>query len=256
MKRKQATLLTLVGVSALGLLAMVVGTHGRQLIPSFAEPKDYNRYLGPTEFEEDCVFENYQFDGESNSKKFKCELRDAVTKEKDGKYMEGAILYGDCDYQSVGADLSKPFVMDNTNPNPVRANHADFHVFFSAKGITSANFYFDVELDQAPEVGKDLHVQASLKSSSLSEFSGGLYNGLSGKTYSNITEPAGSFYNAGSGSRDFYITNVSKKLEDCSAEITDIKSANAVAFQVNAFNIPAGRTLTITLKSVTIKYTC
>ena len=254
MKRKQATLLTLVGVSALGLLALVVGTHGRQLIPSFAEPTNYSRYLGPTEFEEDCVFEDYAFGGKNDSKKFKCELRDAVTKEKDGKYMEGAILYGDCDYQSVGADLSKPFVMDNSNPDPIRANHADFHIFFSAQGITSANFYFDAELDQAPEVDKDIHVQASLKSSTL--FSNGLYSGLSGETYSKITEGAGSFYNAGSGSRDFYLTNESKKLENLSAGVSDIKSASAVAFQINVFNIPAGSTLTITLKSATINYTC
>ncbi|MBE6134575.1 MAG: hypothetical protein E7179_01015 [Erysipelotrichaceae bacterium] len=245
MKRKQATLLTLVGVSALGLLAMVVGTHGRQLIPSFAEPKDYDRNIGPTQFA-GCTFEDYTFGGKTDSKAFTYQM-------EDGKYMEGAILYGDCDHQSVGATLSQSFVLDNSDQGG--ANHADFHIFFSAQGITSASFSFDVELDKAPEVGQNIHVQASLKSSTL--FSNGLYSGLSGEaSYSNITQGSGAFYNAGSGSRDFYLTNASKKLEDCSKEITDIKSANAVAFQVNAFNIPAGRTLTITLKSVTIKYTC
>ena len=103
-------------------------------------------------------------------------------------------------------------------------------------------------------MGQNIHVQASLKSSTL--FSNGLYSGLSGKAYSNITEGSGSFYNAGSGSRDFYLTNESKKLENQSMEITKITSASAVAFQVNVYYVPAGSTLTVTLKSITINYTC
>lgn len=253
MKRKQATLLTLVGVSALGLLAMVVGTHGRQLIPSFAEPTNYSRFLGPTEFEEDCVFENYAFGGKNDSKKFKCELRDGEHK-KDGKYMEGAILYGDCDHQSVGANLSEPFVLDNSAQGG--ANNADFHIFFSAQGITYANFYFDIELDEAIET--DLTFLYGIKYTNLC--SSGLYSVLDEEAdYSRVTSGAGPiFYNAEGGSTTGKITAGSTTRTNVSYSITRTSTdpANAVAFQVNPWGVPAGRKLTITLKSVTINYTC
>lgn len=252
MKRKQATLLTLVGVSALGLLAMVVGTHGRQLIPSFAEPTNYNRYLGPTEFEEDCVFENYAFGGKNDSKKFKCELRDGEHK-KDGKYMEGAILYGDCDHQSVGANLSESFELDNSKQPG--ENNGDFHILFSAKGITYANFSFEIALDQA--IARDLNFQYSVKFTN--RCSSGLYDGLIGKTYSDVTAGANEdgFYNAGGDSPSSKLISGQQILEKSLAvEPTSGKGANAVAFQVNPWSLPAGCKVTVTLKSVTIRYTC
>ena len=246
MKRKQATLLTLVGASTLGLLALVVGSHGRLLTPSFAGPKNYDRFIGPTEFA-GCTFEDYAFGGKTDSKAFTYQMAD-------GKYMEGAILYGDCQHQSVGTNLSESFELDNSKQSG--ENNGDFHIFFSAQGITYASFYFDIELDEA--IGTDLTFQYGIKYTNLC--SSGLYSVLDEETdYSRVTSGAGPiFYNAEGGSTNGKITAGSTTRTNVSYEITRTSSnpANAVAFQVNPWGVPAGRKLTITLKSVTIRYTC
>ena len=169
MKNRHALFLSVAGLFSLGLVALTATAQSRLSMPSLAD-KPVNEVTLDTSELAKCSLSAYTFDGKTDSRQFTYSMAG-------GKYMEGALLYGDCDHQSVGSVLSEPFVLDNSAQGT--ANAADFHLFFSAQGLTSASFTFDIELDKDPPVAVDFRFGAKF-----SNLCGeGLYGALSGRPY-------------------------------------------------------------------------
>ena len=251
MKHKQKLFLSLAGVSTLGLLALAVSAQGRFSTPSLANTPA-NEEVIEGEKLEGCIFSAYTFDGKTDSRQFTYSM-------PGGKYMEGAVLYGDCDHQSVGTNLSESFVLDNSD-QPA-SNAADFHVLISAQGLTYAKFVFDIEIDKTTPSAIDFHYGIKLSQACPQ----GLYEGLQGRPYHGSPGNERGVVDS-SGSTDFYdggnyspsqITTSDIKLTNKSYEYyPEGGSFNAAAFYVNPLSVPSGLKLSITLKSITLRYTC
>ncbi len=56
-----------------------------------------------------------------------------------GKYIDGAILYQDCGYQSIGPSMGDNFTLDNTTDPNKAANNFNFNIYFSVHGIKSVS---------------------------------------------------------------------------------------------------------------------
>ena len=72
-------------------------------------------------------------------KKFKIEL-------DDGKYILGALIFGDCDHQFVGSTLGDAFGLDNLNIDS--GNAINFHLILSFEHVTSVTVNYDIKLEQ------------------------------------------------------------------------------------------------------------
>lgn len=242
MKNKKI-LLSIAGVISVSLMAAIVFTNqDTQSYISHADEPYIEKTLNSNELQQ-CTFEPYTFDKKSNSRKFKYEMAG-------GKFIEGAILFGDCNYQFVGNNLSEPFGIDNTSAGN---QNSDFHIFFNAHGIKRAYFYYTAQLNQAYNIGIPLNERVKLTDKCRS----GLYEELNNQTYSNITKNV--------GETDFYIDKNEGGFELKTTQLYtgDIyrpnqsdKTANAVAFQLNAFTIPKTYKITFTLTKVILRYTC
>lgn len=252
MKNRHALFLSVAGVFSLGLVALTATAQSLLSMPSLADKPVNEVTLDASELAK-CSLSAYTFAGKTDSRQF-------VYSMAGGKYMEGALLYGDCDYQSVGSDLSKPLVLDNSAQGT--ANAADFHLFFSAQGLLSASFTFDIELDKLPPVAVDFRYGAKF-----SNLCGkGLYDELKDRPYHEETPSTGvvddwgatDLYQDGNYTSTQFTTSVKELANETFSKAPDATYApySAVAFYVNAYSVPAGLTLSITLKSVTLRYTC
>ena len=258
MKKKKILLLSFTCVSALAVTAFMIGVN-KDVAQIQLNADNTTTTLGEDELAT-CVFSAYEFDGKNDSRKFKYEM-------EGGKYMDGAIVYGDCDYQNVGVNLSEPLVLDNSAQSG--KNEADFHIIFSARGLKSASFTFDVSLTN-PLTGIDyINVDFGVKFSE--RCTGDLYTELDKRhyhEYSNLSgvadevdiEPlyVNSFYTDGD--------NYTIELDEDHQSYTDQpfsftcedneRTYNAVAFMMNAHGIYGGNTISFTLKSLSLTYTC
>lgn len=243
MKVKQL-LISIASVVTFALVAVVVATNqNTQSLPSFADPAYKEETLNAAKLAT-CTFSAYKFDNKNDSRKFTYSM-------PGGKFIEGAILFGDCGYQYVGANLSEPFGINNTSGGN---KDLDFHIFFNAHGLTRAELYFDVKLDKDYGIGITLNYGIKLSD----KCADGLYEELKNKNYSIITERK-------NGTTDFYKDETigSFGLKSANAVSEDIKrpnqyagTINAAALQFNAFTIPPTYGVIITLTKVVLRYTC
>lgn len=256
MGNKKAFLLSSLGVATLCCGAVVVGVSQiNPTNPSFATVGDpIETVLDATELAK-CVLNPYTFDGKDDSRQFVYSL-------PGGKYIQGAVLFGDCGHQSVGDTLADPMTMDN-NGGVDEKNAADFHILFSAHGLQYVSFTFDMGNSVCPNKSSDVVYGA--KFSTVCGTS--LYDGLSGRPYHGDDGIAEDYLRT-----DFYVTGDHSEvsLYDQKYQYTGVTYSytrpaentgkygqlNAVAFYVNPYWIYSHATFTLTLKSITLRYTC
>lgn len=131
-------------------------------------------------------------------KKFKIEL-------SEGRYILGALIFGDCDHQFVGSTLGDAFGLDNLEING--GNAVNFHLILSFEKVTSVTVDYHIDLEQNGEENKAKeNPYFGIKCKTLSpkpttdeEF----YNLLTTSGYQNLLDNKnggdGSFYNKVSG---------------------------------------------------------
>ncbi len=245
MKSKKV-IISILSVATFSLMAVVVLTNQNdQSFVSNADGTTIVKTLSASELQK-CTFEPYTFNKKTDSRKFKYEM-------SGGKFIEGAILFGDCEYQFVGNNLSEPFGIDNQSKGN---KNADFHIFFSVHGLTRAEFYYTAQLDKALEYGS-IGSQEKIKFTDKS--GNGLYEELATQTYSSITSTE-------AGETNFYkqvVNGGGINIVDTRVYSDNIKrgkevdvTLNAVVFQLNAFTIPKTYKITYTLTKVVLTYTC
>ena len=256
MKGKHVFLLSTLGVASLSLATLViVGSHNAHLKASYAS--DTETVLDADELAK-CTLNPYTFDGQTSSRQFVYNLAN-------GKYIQGAVLYGDCQHQSVGATLADTMTMDN-NGGADYSNAADFHFFFCARGLNYVEFTFDMWITNAAEGSYSDEVRYGAKISNLCGTD--LYDALEDRSYNGLGGVvkdinATDFYVAGGNARDnVYLTQSKPESRDLTFSYTPIDTElakgplNAVAFFVNPYWIRNNATFNLTLKSVVLHYTC
>lgn len=242
MESKKA-LFSIFGVTTLALMALFVFvSQDSQSNVSYADEPYIVKTLYPADLQQ-CSFEPYTFNGKTNSRKFKYEM-------SGGKFIEGAILFGDCDYQYVGNNLSEPFGINNTSKGN---QNSDFHIFFNTHGLTRAEFYYTAQLNEAYNIGIPLNERVKLTD----KCGSGLYDVLSTQTYSNITKYKGEtdFYKDGNAG-GFELKTTQVYTGDIYRPKQCVETLNAAVFQLNATTIPKGYSITFTLTKVVLRYTC
>lgn len=243
MKSKKA-LISILGVATFALTsAFVFATKNTQSYISYADGTVIQKTLNPSDLQQ-CTFESYTFNGKTNSRKFKYEM-------SGGKFIEGAILFGDCEYQFVGNNLSEPFGIDNTSKGNQNSN---FHIFFNVHGLTRAEFYYTAQLLTPLDYGS-IGPQEKIKFTD--KCGSGLYEELKDKKYSDITN------NENTGFYKQIVNGGGMNITDTEVHSDSIKrpkevdvTLNAVVFQLSAYTIPMGKKLAFSLTKVVLNYTC
>ncbi len=69
------------------------------------------------------------------------------------KYIDEAILYQDCGYQSIGPSMGDNFTLDNTTDLNEAANNFNFNIYFSVHGIKSVSVNRSQKLEGADTTG-------------------------------------------------------------------------------------------------------
>lgn len=245
MKVKQL-LISIASVVTFALAMVVVATNqNTQSLPSFADPVTKEETISGAKLAS-CTFSDYTFDKKSKSKKFTYSM-------SGGRFIEGAILYGDVDYQFVGTDLSQPFGMDNTTAG---WQYPNIFIFFNAHGLTRVDFYFNAQLNKSTEPGTSVIYNYWIKLTD--KCANGLYTELDKQTYSKIkqTVAENDFYKDGTTGGSDELKDTNPKSEHPYRPNQYAGTINAAVLQIEAFKVPANTKFSITLTSIVLRYTC
>ena len=173
-----------------------------------------------------------------------------------GKYIEGAVLFGDCSYQSAPAKLGGMFQMDNSEQDG--KNNANFNFLFNVHGIITIQYNFTFSLDKAlVDDDQAFDTDYSIKFA---------YEGRNSSIYDELTSfdydklvcgyTTGAIYDEGGSQKQRMNNGESSKTIPHSMTRTGTKDFSIVATQVNAFNVPAGFIYYVQLNSIELTYSC
>ncbi len=176
-----------------------------------------------------------------NEKKFRIDLGNE-------KYIDGALLYTDCGYQSVGSNLRNDFSIDNSANGT--SNNFNFNFYFSVAGIQT------VIVQRSQQINKDSYTASGNSYlTSIKYFAGNnLENFFKNHTHGqcksiNGVQQTGSYWN-GTISSTSYKTVTSESLDKKPS------GCGIFSYQVQGTGLSAGLALNFALKYITITYTC
>ena len=172
------------------------------------------------------------------------------------KYIDGALIFNDCSYQSCGDNLAAPM---GINTAGCKVDNAyDFHVLFSFENVQSASFSYTSSSQGYSGLIKSIVKIGNLEGNfydALFENATG-ENGDYGKNIKDASKP-GSFYFVSNYSTPTYTVEGGSGSVECSTNT----SANVVAFQLTLYDwefdlISPNQQLQFCLSQISFTYTC
>ena len=196
-----------------------------------------------------ATFTNYRHSTRSYTegqydKKFQIDLGE-------GKYIDGLLLFADCGHQSVGDNLSEPFVIDCSSEE---SNNAyNFNVLLSVKGIKEVSFTGTYNANTNMWTG-DQNVRTNICWAHAASWDS-LVDFANGKDYSQlVNSPFGGFanYDADSFSAASFV-NASGSMDHEKKSLGD--DYNVINLSFNGCVGPHKR-VEFAFNSIYLKYTC
>ena len=202
------------------------------------------------------ALEDHSFKNKAGDKKFSIDLGQ-------GKYIEGGIMFHDCDHQVVGDTLGDDLTLDNSLQ--ANANVSNFNILFNIHGVYSIDVSWSFSFDTTNTMNYEL--RSSIKFSN--EGANGLYDAIENSTYTyqqlvdgNIGSAQLFWADGGSnpsgGKYKSYTTSTTSDTLDHSLTFDPSqKHFNIVAFQPETTcTVGAGVKYSVSLRSISFTYTC
>ena len=164
----------------------------------------------------------------------------------DGKYIKGAVIFGDCGYQFTGSTLGDAFGINNTD---TKANAYNFNILFSFEYTQNATFNLSLESNQVGACFKCIVKYAECDGEDF-------YGALAKKNYSNIVgDPGNAMYYGEYGyAYDTYGAEAVERSVNLPKEDTTLAVLQFT--HRNGDYIAAGNYARCTIQSIVFNYSC
>lgn len=237
-----------IGLAALalsvGTLAVVAGTKGMEAAKPITVSAAIKSVELTAEQLRNVVLANHVFQERKTDKIFRIPL-------DNGAYIDGAILFNDCENQYTGSTLGDAFGLHNPGPDSGTYN---FNVFFSFQNVTDISVSADICSDHTEDTEKTLMM------AKFARIDGNFHDVLTTTEYSTLVSRAGSgvFYDASDYNTAIATLNAEHTSQSVSCERRD-SNPNLAAFQFTYDDgnlIDNGNEITCTIKSLYFEYYC
>lgn len=239
--------LTAVALSV-GTLAVVAGTKGMEAAKPITVSAAIKSVELTAERLKNVVLVNHVFQEGKTDKIFRIPL-------DNGAYIDGAILFNDCENQYTGSTLGDAFGLHNTDVKP---NAYNFNILFSFERISEMR----VNADVTSYIVDPNNYECTKMMAKYAKIDGNFYDALGTTSYSQLVGPAGSSSFYENGSQDFNTStctlDASKKEQGVSYQ-PHTSPLNVAAFQFTYDDgnlIDNGNEITCTIKSLYFEYYC
>lgn len=169
------------------------------------------------------------------------------------KYIDGALLFNDCGRQFIGDTLAEPFGLVNNDSN---ANNYDFNFFFETVGCRSMEVTLTFSINELVPGG--VHSLQILRSASID---GSFVSNIpTEEKYRSFTyyeyDVFGKYDEVEAYESNPYLF-INEKTTTVTRSFTRTKtSSNLFNLHLEGLQVPAGRTVTITIDSLKLTYDC
>ncbi|MCR5490657.1 MAG: hypothetical protein K6F32_00825 [Bacilli bacterium] len=160
-----------------------------------------------------------------------------------GKYIDGAILYQDCNHQTLSSNLGGTFSLDNSGQSS--ANNLNFHFFFSVFGLKNVQTTFKYSITTGAGQDCTFRTKFFTQSSIEDYFSNRDYSGC-------VSDSSGQAF---SSSYLFKLYSAENSYSH-ESDYSESSKANIFAIQFHSNSVPSGAKASFALTQLELTYTC
>lgn len=229
---------------SVGTLAVVAGTKGMDAVQPITVSASIKSAELTNEQLRNVALVNHVFQEGKTDKIFRIPL-------DNGAYIDGAILFNDCDYQRTGATLGDAFGLHNPGPDSGTYN---FNVFFSFQNVTDISVSADICSDHTGGTEKTLMM------AKFARIDGNFHDVLGATEYSTLVSRAGSgvFYDASDYNTSAATLSAAHTSQSVYCERRD-SNPNLAVFQftyAEGYPIDNGNEITCAITNLSFSYYC